>query len=186
MWKDLLGNAALILGIAISLHTLYAIGHSYLVRSRKLRALLEELRLEFGTLLSLVTILAGKAEGFRERHVSSSGQADSSILSEEAKADLAVLQTRTRQILDSDPEWDLSKWGARLTKKQLGHLVAFLDNYRLYRTRLELRFQEYNASPSRHGALGRFVACTAMHENIPELFKAFERSLGWKPLRPID
>jgi hypothetical protein len=176
--KELLDVAALVLGLAISLHTIYGIGDGYVTRLRERRALLAEVRLRFDMLLRLIPILQGRAKTFDERYLTRPEQGPDS-LSDQARADLAVVEARARQVLSLDPELDLPAWGKNLTRRQLGALVAFLKDYRFYRDRLELRLQEYKAAPSRPGNLARFLGVAALEDrDLLGRFTAFERSIG--------
>ena len=58
--------------------------------------------------------------------------------------------------------------------------MDFLEAYRLYRVRLELRLEGYKSTPDRADMLGRFLASAAMQDGLDEKFEIFKRSLGVK------
>jgi hypothetical protein len=181
LWKDALDHAAIILGIAISAYTIYSIIHSHIERTREFRLVLEEFRLEFEVLLQLISILSVKAENFQKLHFERPAQGDQLRLSMEAKAYLKLIEARAQQILTLTPKLDLPRSGIRLSKKQLDLLIAFLESFRLYRTRLELRLQEYQATPDSHDVLARFISSAELDENTSDKFMAFKKSLAHKP-----
>ncbi len=182
--KNALEFAALILGLAISLHTVFSVGHSFVERRRELRALIAELRFHFNMMLRLVPILAGKATRFQKKYSEVIAQMK---LPDEAWAELEVLKTRAKQIIALAPDLEPSKWGAKLNRRQLRFFMAFLDDYQLYQDRLALRFEEFNAAPGRPGALARFLACAALDDvNLPGRFRDFEQSMGWAVLNSVD
>jgi hypothetical protein len=186
LWKDVLDHAAIILGIAISAYTIYSIIHSHIERTREFRLILEEFRLEFEVLLQLISILSVKAKNFQELHLGKAVQGDQLRPSMEAKAYLKLIEARAQQILTLTPKLDLPRSGIRLSKKQLDLLIAFLESFRLYRTRLELRLQEYKATPDSLDVLTRFISSAELDENTSDKFMAFTRSLVHKPSHSGD
>ena len=179
-WKDVLDNAALVLGLGISLNTIYEIVKSQVVKSRQFSMLIEELRLAFGIHLELIKIVSSKANKFIDEDMPKPMQQNLPVLSKKAKDALADIISRTQNILDSSPEVNLSNWAGLLKKKQLAKLMDFLEAYRLYRVRLELRLEGYKSTPDRADVLGRFLASAAMQDGLDEKFEIFKRSLGVK------
>jgi hypothetical protein len=175
----LLQSAALVLGLAISLHTVYSIAHNHVVRAKERRGLIEQFRIEFGIPLSLITIVAGKARRFGDKYLA--GQ--DPLLArfpESAENEFKIITTRADQILELRPNVDLPRVAASLSRTQLRLLVEFLDNYRLYRLRLQLRRDEYRNAPEQPGTLGRFLSCTQPlgDERLTERFVELQRALG--------
>jgi len=179
-WKDILDNAALVLGLGISINTVYEIVRSQVVKSRQFRMLIEELKLAFGIHLELIKIVSSKANEFIDEDMPKPMQQNLPVLSKKTKDALADIINRTQNILDASPEVNLSNWAGLLRKNQLAKLMDFLEAYRLYRIRLELRLEGYKSTPDRADVLGRFLASAAMQEGLDEKFEIFKRSLGVK------
>lgn len=176
--KEVLQYAALILGLAISFHTVYMIAYSHLLRVRERRALAEELRLKFDNVLTLAGILAGKAHRFRDKY-KTEGPGNLNISSDKAREDLAIIEAQTQQVLALNPGVELSKWSRMMNKSQLARLVTFLSGYQLYHHRLEKRFDEFHASPEMWGTLARFLSCTTVTDpDLSGLFIELLQSLG--------
>lgn len=179
-WKDVLDSAALVLGLGISINTIYEIVKSQVVKSRQFRMLIEELNLAFGIHLELIKIVSSKANKFIDEDMPKPMQQNLPALSKKAKDALADIISRTENILDSSPEVNLSNWAGLLKKNQLAKLMDFLEAYRLYQVRLELRLEGYKSTPDRADVLGRFLASAAMQEGLDEKFETFKKSLGVK------
>jgi hypothetical protein len=179
-WKDVLDSAALVLGLGISINTIYEIVKSQVVKSRQFRMLIEELNLAFGIHLELIKIVSSKANKFIDEDMPKPMQQNLPALSKKAKDALADIISRTENILDSSPEVNLSNWAGLLKKNQLAKLMDFLEAYRLYQVRLELRLEGYKSTPDRADVLGRFLASAAMQEGLGEKFETFKKSLGVK------
>ncbi len=179
-WKDILDNAALVLGLGISINTVYEIVRSQVVKSRQFRMLIEELKLAFGIHLELIKIVSSKANEFIDEDMPKPMQQNLPVLSKKTKDALADIINRTQNILDASPEVNLSNWAGLLRKNQLAKLMDFLEAYRLYRVRLELRLEGYKSTPDRADVLGRFLASAAMQEGLDEKFEIFKKSLGVK------
>jgi hypothetical protein len=179
-WKDTLDSAAIILGLGISINTIYEIVKSQTVKRRQFRMLIEELRLAFGIHLELIRIISGKAESFLNEDMPKPLQQNLPLFSKGSKDALAIIISRTVQILSSSPEVDLSNWAGLLKKSQLAKLMDFLEAYQLYRVRLELRLEEHKAASDRADMLGRFLSSAILHEGLSGKFLAFEKSLGVK------
>ena len=179
-WKDILDNAALVLGLGISINTVYEIVRSQVVKSRQFRMLIEELKLAFGIHLELIKIVSSKANEFIDEDMPKPMQQNLPVLSKKTKDALADIINRTQNILDASPEVNLSNWAGLLRKNQLAKLMDFLEAYRLYRIRLELRLEGYKSTPDRADVLGRFLASAAMQEGLDEKFEIFKKSLGVK------
>lgn len=179
MWKSILDNAALILGIAISAHTVYAIVRSHVVYLRERRALLADITLQLDMFFSLTAFLAGKAQRFEERY-STGGPPVFENLSDEALLDLEGVRARAEHVLSHPPKWDLIRVGAILNKKQFDLFVPFMEKFNLYWNRLELRLHEFKASPKRDGAFGRFLASASLidDDNVRDAFREFEKAIG--------
>jgi hypothetical protein len=176
--EKLLQYAALILGLAISFHTVYMIVYSHLLIVRERRALAEELRLKFRNIITLAGILAGKAHRFNEKY-RTGVPGIRNISSNEAQEELAIIEAQTQQILDLNPGVELSKWARMMNKTQLARLVAFLYGYQFYNRRLEKRFDEFHASPQMCGVLARFLLCTTVTDpDLNKLFRELLQSLG--------
>ncbi len=179
-WKDVLDSAALVLGLGISTNTIYEIVKSQVVKSRQFRMLIEELNLAFGIHLELIKIVSSKANKFIDEDMPKPMQQNLPVLSKSAKDALADIISRTQNILDSSPEVNLSNWAGLLKKNQLAKLMDFLEAYRLYQVRLELRLEGYKSTPDRADVLGRFLASAAMQEGLSEKLELFKKSLGVK------
>ncbi len=179
-WKDVLDSAALVLGLGISINTIYEIVKSQVVKSRQFRMLIEELNLAFGIHLELIKIVSSKANKFIDEDMPKPMQQNLPVLSKSAKDALADIISRTQNILDSSPEVNLSNWAGLLKKNQLAKLMDFLEAYRLYQVRLELRLEGYKSTPDRADVLGRFLASAAMQEGLSEKLELFKKSLGVK------
>ena len=115
-WKDVLDSAALVLGLGISLNTIYEIVKSQVVKSRQFSMLIEELRLAFGIHLELIKIVSSKANKFIDEDMPKPMQQNLPVLSKKAKDALADIISRTQNILDSSPEVNLSNWAGLLKK----------------------------------------------------------------------
>ncbi len=180
LWKDALDSAALVVGLGISINTIYEIVKSQVVKSRQFRMLIEELNLAFGIHLELIKIVSSKANEFIDEDMLSPMQQNPPVLTKRAKDALSDIISRTQNILDSSPEVNLSNWAGLLKKKQLTKLMDFLESYRLYQVRLELRLEGYKSAPDSADMLGRFLASAAMQEGLDEKLEMFKKSLGVK------
>ena len=56
--------------------------------------------------------------------------------------------------------------------------MNFLEAFQLYRTRLELRTEEYRNAPEKHGAFGRMLASAGLHEDLPSKFREIKKILS--------
>lgn len=180
---ELLKMAALILGLGISAHTVFAIARNYIRDRREARALAEQLRLEFEILVELISILRGKANRFNEKYRLTTGGPNDYQLSDQAKLDLEILKTRATRIVEAEPEIDLPKVCASLKRRQMNVLVEFLGAFQLYRQRLATRLEEFKSAPAQPGVLGRFIACCALDESLSEKLSRVREKLGVKGAR---
>ena len=179
MIEDTFQFAALILGLGISINTVYLIVRGHIARGRERRALIAELNLEFKTHLRLIRILSGKADRFKEENPTI-GENAYDIVSENAKEALKTVTVRADQVLNAKPEWDLAKLAGHLTKKQFNLFVGFLDAYILYRERLDLRLDEFKDHPGKQGVKARFLSSAALSKNdkLDEKYSQFIKSVS--------
>lgn len=165
-------NAALVLGLAISVYTIYAAAEAWVQRQRSRRALLEGLRSELARLLQLTAIVAVKADQLSARMLQQGPSTADAI-------DLAALRARVDHLVQRGHRWDLEHLGPILNRRQLGAFLQLTDALDLYRTRLTLRTAEYDAAPDRDGALARFLSSAGLVDDVDlrDRLAAFEKSL---------
>ncbi len=179
-WKDILDSAALVLGLAVSLNVLGNAFASQLTKSRQLRMLIMDLQSRIRTHLALMQMVSNKAESFISQDMPTPLQQNLPPLRKHARNSLAIIVKHTDKILVSFPQIDPYHLANFLNSSQLAKLMDFLEDYQLYRIRLELRLEEYKAAPDRGDVLGRFLASAILLEGLSEKFKLFEKSLGVK------
>jgi hypothetical protein len=175
----LASNAALVLGLAISLYTIFSAAESWLTRQRGRRALLEGFRAELARLLQLTAIVAAKADGIGER------MRNEGLSAADVRTDLAALRARVEHLTSRGHRWDPATLGPLLNRRQLAAYLRLVDGLDLYRTRLTLRTAEYEAAPDRDGTLTRFLASAGLVDDVEmrNRLADFERALRRRGIR---
>ena len=172
--EKLLQLAALILGIGISIHTVYMIIRAQIARNRERKAVGTELRVQYEMIISLANILSGKARSFQKKyHKPELMGLD--LESTQAQNELKYIVAQTQQILDYHPKPDWPRISKLLNKSQMAALIDFSKNYEFYYRRLRKRYDELQALPNQSDVVGRFLSCTSVGRTADskELIESF-------------
>jgi hypothetical protein len=185
MWSELLSNGELVLGLAISVYTVYTYVESRVLRRRQQYGLLKNLHAELSYFLSLASSLgqrAGQAKALYEDYLSGSypgPAADDDALPEEAEAVGRWLVERANHLIDYPVPIDVEKLGGVLNRRQADALFELLATRRVYLQVLATRAMDLEAFPRRPGVLARFAGVA--HLNVGALetkLDLFAQALG--------
>ncbi len=183
MWIELAKSGGLVLGLAISIYTMYSFVETRILRKRQQYALLKNVYAEFSYFLVLASALANRAkqaEKLYEKYLVGSypaPAADEDKLPEDAESIAGWLVKRANHIISYPMPIDIEKLGAILNRSQTEALFHLMSTRRKYIQVLATRTMDLDAFPRRPGVLARFVAVA----NVPdpnEKLKAFAKALG--------
>ncbi len=148
MWKTALENSALILGIAISIYTVYSAFDRFLLRRRQNKVTIRSLCVKTKYLLSLAVILAKRTSETVEKYKAHFESESKSVeLPEGFRDDIAGLLNLTFHILGLKLEWNEEKLCSALTDGQLDAVLKFLDSHQSYHDILTFRAKQLELSP---------------------------------------
>lgn len=171
-----LDNSALLLGIVISIYTIFTIISKEIKASRARRAMVEDFQVKFDDYIVLITILSKRSKAFLKEYLYSN--APKKDINDNAREDeLQGILTRAKNIKGEKKEVDFEKWGEHLNKQQLMKLSSFAKALSLYKTRMVLRLEEYLDAPQRYMVLNRFLECSDWDEDVKNKLEAFLQSV---------
>ena len=191
MWRTLAENSALILGLAISLYTVYSFIEGWLTRRRQRYALIRNLQEEYSWFTTLASSMNNRAKQVMERHVKiaegeawPSPSAEEDDLPDNIVQDVKWLIDRAEHIISYKLPVDVEKLGAILTKRQVEALMQVINAHRVYKEVLATRTIDLEMFPRRKGVLVRFQAVAAGFEEIKKHLPMFAASLGFQLAHP--
>lgn len=185
MWIELAKSGGLVLGLAISIYTMYSFIETRILRKRQQYALLKNVYEEFSYFLVLASALANRARQAAkvyEKYLDGSypaPAADEDKLPEDAESIARWLVQRANHLISYPMPIDIEKLGAILDRRQTDALFHLMSTRRRYIQVLATRAMDLDAFPRRPGVLARFVAVANL--NVPdsnEKLKAFAKALG--------
>lgn len=187
MFETILKNVALLLGLAISAHTIWSVVELRVTRRRQRHALLRALALKYEWFAVMAGSLNGRANKVVAKHApADAGETwpnpadEKDTLSDEAVEDVKWLVERAEHLLDYELPLDLEKLGGMLTKGQVDALLEFVRSQQQYLEVLRTRTIDLRMFPRKKGVLHRFTLLTAGPnlKNMGDRLNAFQRALG--------
>jgi len=185
MWIELAKNGGLVLGLAISIYTIYSFVEARLLRRRQQYALLQNVYAEFSYFLELASALANRAtqaEKVYAQYLSGSypaPAADKDELPEDAETLARWLVKRANHLISYPMPLDIEKLGAILNRRQTAALFHLLAARRVYIQVLATRAMDLDAFPRRPGVLARFVGVAYLNvADLNDKLNAFAQALG--------
>ncbi len=176
MWTLLLENAALILGIVISVYTVYSAIDGHLLRRRQRLVLVRSLRIKLRYLMLLASSFSALAKKTKDKHVPESKSLDAK-LPEAASEDVQMVLLRSEHLLNFDIDWDAEKVAAALSSEQIESLLHFIEEYQTYKEVLTVRTRQLEKLPNFAGPLLRLSAVAAINlDDMKSAFNEFEVS----------
>jgi hypothetical protein len=183
---DLAKNGGLVLGLAISLYTVYSYVEMRIRRRRAQYALLKNMYDEFSYFIGLASALAkraGQAHDLYVQYRSStsypSPAADEDLLPDDAEVVCRWLVRRAYHLTGYPLPVDMEKLGILLNRRQADALFALLTARRGYVQVLATRAMDLEAFPRRPGVFFRFVGVTALNnQDLNDKLQAFAKTLG--------
>jgi len=176
MWTLLLENAALILGLVISVYTVYSAIDGFLLRRRQRQAIVRSLRIKLRYLMLLASSFSALAKKYKDKYVQDSKSLDAK-LSEKAAEDVQMVLLRAEHLLNFEIEWDAEKIAAALSSEQIESFLHFVDEYQTYKEVLTVRTRQLEKLPNYAGPLLRLSAVAAINlEDMKSAFDQFEAS----------
>jgi len=179
-------NSGLVLGIAISLYTLYSFLESRILKRRQQYAFLHHLHQEFKYFEGLADHLGRRAQQARDLYSDYYGDGSFPSPSEEkaglppeAERTSKWLVQRVKHLIQYQLPIDMDKLPNMLNRSQIDALLELLDARRVYLQVLHTRALDLEAFPRKPGVLFRVAAVSKL--NVPEMTKrlhAFSASLG--------
>lgn len=183
---DWLNSGAVVLGIAISLYTLYSFVDVRITRNRQRYALLQQVNAELDHFIGLALGLSGRAQQAIDLYAQyfKSGafpdparEADG--LPNEAEATSRWLATRAKQIVGHEMPLDINQIAAILNRQQADALFALLKERRTYLRALSTRASDLEAFPLRAGVFKRFAVVAIVNvDPMRTGLSEFARSLA--------
>jgi hypothetical protein len=185
MWSELIKNGGLVLGLAISIYTIYSFVETRVLRRRQQHALLKNVHEEFSYFLVLASALANRADQAKklyEHYLKGSypaPAADKDELPEDAETVGRWLVKRANHLVGSPITIDVEKMGAILNRRQAHALFELMAARRAYIQVLNTRAMDLDAFPRRPGVLARFVGVAHLNVSVlNDKLKAFAKALG--------
>ena len=185
MWSELIKNGSLVLGLAISIYTIYSFVEVRVLRRRQQYALLKNVYEEFSYFLVLASALdsrANQAKKQYEQYLNGSypaPAADKDELPEDAETLGRWLVKRANHLISYPITIDVEKIGAILNRRQADTLFELMAARREYVQVLNTRATDLDAFPRRPGVLARFVGVAHLNVSpLNEKLKAFAEALG--------
>lgn len=189
MWSELIKNGGLVLGLAISIYTIYSFVETRVLRRRQQYALLKNVHEEFSYFLVLASALANRAnqaEKLYEQYLDGSfpdPAADRDELPEDAETIGRWLVKRASHLISYPITIDIEKLGAILNRRQTDTLFELMAVRRVYIQVLTTRAMDLETFPRRPGILARFVGVAHLNVSaLNEKLKAFAKALGLSTL----
>jgi hypothetical protein len=183
---DWLNSGAVILGLAISLYTVYSFVDARISRNRRRYALLQQVSAELDHFIGLALGLSGRAQQAMDLYAphfkagafpAPASEADS--LPHEAEATSRWLAARAKQLVDYQMPLDIDQIGAILSRRQADALFALLKERRNYLRALSTRAIDLEAFPLRPGVFKRFAVVAIVNvDPMRTRLAAFARSLA--------
>lgn len=186
MWEEIAKHSGIILGLAISIYTVYTQIEKRVLRRRRQYALLRELHHEVAYFSELATNLGRRAEQvvtrYQPKYV---GRAlpyeptEADALPAEAQVATLWLVRRAKYMIEYRLRLDIEKLGEMLHRGQLEALFDLLAARRAYIQVLATRAMDLEAFPRSSDALIRFAAVAQLNIGaVRSRLDAFAASLG--------
>jgi hypothetical protein len=191
MWEALATNAGAVLGLAISIYTIYSFAEARALRKRRQYAFLRHLHEQLSYFVALSRSLSHRAqqvmdlysEHYQNRSFPNPG-AEPDELPNTAEANTRWLVERAEHLLAYPVLLDVEKLGEMLNRRQIDTLLEMENQRRIYLQALTTRTMDLRAFPRRRGVLARFAGVA--HLNIGPLdqsLASFAESLGLRSNR---
>lgn len=169
--NTLLENSALVLGLAISLYTIYAATDSFLVRRRQKLAVIRTLQSKIKYLLTLANSFADLAKNTKDKYIKGDVR-DKDPMPDEAKEDVEFLLLRGMHLLDFQVEWESESLATALTEAQLELFMKFVEAHQVYWEVLTVRINHLEKFPHLAKPLALLVLPATL--NLQDMNKAYE------------
>lgn len=190
MWQQLAQNSALILGLTISVYTIYSFVETRLTRRRQRYALLQSLEEEYNWFCTLASAMSKRAKQvLDQQHVKivqdgtylSSPTEEEDNLPEDVEQDVKWLVDRAEHVIAYPFPVDVEKLGGILSKRQIDALMELIKAHHTYTRVLATRTIDLKKFPRKKGFLLRFAAVAVVNlEKVREHLHLFRESLGFR------
>jgi hypothetical protein len=190
MWETLAENGGAVLGLAISIYTVYSFAETRIERRRKQYAFLRNLHDQLTYFVNLSRSLSQRAKQamdlYREHYKNRdfpSPAAECDELPEAAEAVSRWLVQRAEHLNSYPVSVDLNTLGEMLTRSQIDALLELENQRRIYLQVLSTRTMDLRSFPRKRGVLARFADVT--HLNIAPIDTAlagFATSIGFQSM----
>jgi len=186
MWEEITKHSGIVLGLAISIYTIYAHVEKRVLRRRRQYALLRNLHQEVAYFSDLASNLARRADQVKTRYQPKYvgrplpyEPTDNDALPQEAEVSSLWLVRRAKHLIDYKLRLDIEKLGEMLHRGQMEALFDLLTARRVYIQVLATRAMDLEAFPRSSDALIRFAAVADLNiESVKSKLNAFATSLG--------
>lgn len=185
VWLDLAKNGGLVLGLTISIYTVYSLVETRILRRHQQYALLKNVYAEFSYFIGLASSLAKRATQAEKLYAQSlngnypAPAADQDTLPEDAERVSHWLVLRANHLTDYALPIEIEKLGATLNRQQMDALFALIAARRVYVQVLTTRAMDLEAFPRRPGVFARFVGVADLNVvDLNEKLNAFAKTLG--------
>jgi hypothetical protein len=186
MWEEITKHSGIVLGLAISLYTIYTHVEKRVLRRRRQYALLRNLHQEIAYFSDLATNLARRADQamtrYKPKYVGRPlpyEPTEADALPPDAQVSTLWLVRRAKHLIDYKLRLDIEKLGEMLHRGQLEALFDLLTARRVYIQVLATRAMDLEAFPRSSDALIRFAAVAHLNiESVKGKLNAFAGSLG--------
>jgi hypothetical protein len=186
VWERLAESGTLVLGLAISLYTVYTAGEARILRRRRQYAFLKHLDQNLKYFGGLASHLGRRARQVKELYDDPERQpgfpnpvAEESSLPDSVEPVSRWLVQRVRHMMDYEASLDVESVAGMLNRRQMDALLAVVAARRTYLTVLYTRTMDLEAFPRKLGVLMRFIAVTHLNaEELNEKLRTFSASLG--------
>lgn len=187
MWKAALENSALVLGLAISLYTVYSVVAGIVAQRRERRALLGHLKIRFEYFITLAESFAERAQKVFEKHHVDIPSAAYVKLPDAAKEDVAVLLLRASHLIEFEISWDSEKIGAILNEQQIAHFLQVMKQLQVFREVFTVRANELKLQPDNAAALSRLSTVAGWNlATLKEQYQGFKELVYGKRVARED
>ena len=181
-----LNSGGVVLGLAISVYTIYSFVDARITQNRQQYALLKQIDHESKYFITLAQALKGRAQQVEKLYADSLKQPsfpepaqDKDSLPEDAERVSRWLAARANHLAEYRIPIEIDKVGAILDRKQADALFDLLAAQRIYVQVLRTRTVDLEAFPRRPGVLKRFVGVAVLNtEPMAEKLATFAASLG--------
>lgn len=189
-----LAHGGVVLGIAISLYTIYSYVDARITHQRQQYALLRQIDSEFEYFIGMADSLANRAQQVERHYADQLARnsfpdpvRDGDSLPADAEITAKWLTARARLLSENHIPLDIEKVGAILNREQADALFDLLQARRVYLEVLSSRATDLEAFPRRPGVLKRFVGVAVLNvASMREKKQAFAASLGLGPVNTIE